>query len=144
MATAQVPPRDGMMNLPDAVGEGGVLLGSRCRDCGERFFVIRGICENCQSTALEDIQLSDSGTLYAFSVMYYPPPPPYRGPEPFSPFGIGWVELPEGLVIYCLLTENDPQKLKVGMAMELTFSAFAKDEQGRDIIVPLFAPQAVA
>jgi uncharacterized OB-fold protein len=141
MATAQVPIRDGMMKLPGEAGNGGALLGSRCFDCGERFFVMRDICEHCQSTRLEEIQLSKTGTLYAFSVMYYPPPPPYQGGEPFSPFGIGWVELPERLVIYSLLSENNPQKLAVGMEMELIFSVFAKDEHGNEIIVPQFAPR---
>ncbi len=142
MTFAQIPVRNGMMELRDGVEA--TLLGSQCCDCGERFFVVRQICEHCQGTQLEDIQLSDTGKLYAFSVMYYPPPPPYRGPEPFVPFGIGWVELPEGIVIYSLLTENDPQKLAVGMEMKLTFSTFAEDEKGNEIIVPRFAPcQAV-
>ncbi|MBT4519100.1 MAG: DNA-binding protein [Halieaceae bacterium] len=141
MTIAQVSLRDGMMKLPGEAGEKGTLLGSRCGNCGERFFVIREICESCQSTSLEDIQLSATGSLYAFSVMYYPPPPPYRGPDPFVPFGIGWVELPEGLLVYLPLTESNPRKLQVGMKMDLTFGVFTEDEQGNDIIVPLFAPR---
>lgn len=141
MAIAQVPIRDGMMTLPGEAGNEGALLGSRCPDCGEQFFVIREICEHCQSTQLEGIQLSKTGRLFAFSVMYYPPPPPYRGDEPFRPFGIGWIELPEGLVIYSLLSENDPTKLSVGMEMELHFKVFTTDEQGNEIIVPQFSPR---
>lgn len=137
----QIPITTGMMNLPGASGKNGALLGSKCRDCGEKYFIVRTICENCQSTSLEDITLSDTGTLYAFSVMYYPPPPPYVPADPFVPFGIGWVELPEGIVVYSLLTENDPQKLHVGMELKLTFSEFGQDASGNRIVVPMFTPR---
>ena len=136
----QIPIKEGMMKLPHAPGEKGGLIGCKCRKCGARYFVLRDICENCQSQDLQEITLSDTGKLYAFSVMYYPAPPPYKPPDPFVPFGIGWVELPEGLVIYSLLSENDPKKLRVGMKMELTFSKFDKDKDGNDIVVPMFKP----
>jgi uncharacterized OB-fold protein len=72
--------------------------------------------------------------------MYYPAPPPYKPANPFVPFGIGWVELPEGLVVYSLLTENDASKLKVGMKLELIFNKFTEDKDGNDVIVPMFKP----
>jgi len=136
----QIPIREGMFTLPDGPDEESRLIGSQCNSCGQRFFITRKICENCQSTKLEQINLSSQGKLYAFSVMYYPPPPPYQAPDPFVPFGVGWVELPEGVVIYCQLTENDPQKLRTGMELKLIVSTFGRDEDGNDILVPMFAP----
>lgn len=136
----QIPIKEGMMKLPQSPADKGSLIGCKCRKCGERFFVKREICENCQSQDLEEITLSDRGKLYAFSVLYYPAPPPYKPPTPFVPFGIGWVKLPEGIVIYSLLTENDPAKLKVGMDMELTFSKFDEDKDGNDVMVCMFKP----
>jgi uncharacterized OB-fold protein len=138
----QVPIKEGMMKLPASPADKGSLIGCKCRKCGEKFFVKRDICENCQSQDLEEITLSDKGKLYAFSVMYFPPPPPYKPANPMVPFGIGWVELPEGLVIYSLLTENDAKKLKVGMKMELTFNKFDQDKDGNDIMVYMFKPVA--
>lgn len=140
IAKKQLPIKDGMMRLPQSPTDKGSLIGCKCRKCGELFFVNRSICENCQSTNLEEMTLSGTGKLYAFSVMYYPAPPPYKPADPFVPFGVGWVELPEGLVIYSLLTENDASKLKVGMKMELEFNKFAEDKDGNDIIVPMFKP----
>jgi uncharacterized protein len=136
----QLPIKEGMMKLPQSPADKGSLIGSKCQKCGELFFVKRDICENCQGKDLEEIALSDTGKLYAFSVMYYPAPPPYKPANPFVPFGIGWVELPEGLVIYSLLTENDAKKLKIGMEMQLVFNKFAEDKDGNDLIVPMFKP----
>jgi len=44
------------------------------------------------------------------------------------------------MVLYSLLTENDPKKLKVGMEMELTFEKFGEDKDGRDVMICKFKP----
>jgi uncharacterized protein len=139
-AKKQIPIKEGMMKLPQSPTDKGSLVGCKCRKCGQLFFVKRDMCENCQSQDLEEIILSSTGKLYAFSIMYYPAPPPYKPANPFVPFGIGWVELPEGLVVYSLLTENDASKLKVGMNLELIFNKFSEDKDGNDVIVPMFKP----
>jgi uncharacterized OB-fold protein len=139
-AKKQIPIKEGMMKLPQSPTDKGSLIGCKCRKCGQLFFVKRDMCENCQSQDLEEITLSGTCKLYAFSVMYYPAPPPYKPANPFVPFGIGWVELPEGLVVYSLLTENDASKLKVGMKLELIFNKFTEDKDGNDVIVPMFKP----
>ena len=136
----QVPLMDGMMKLPASSGDGGNLVGSKCRKCGELFFIKRDICENCQSQDIEEIALSKKGKLYAFSVMFYPAPPPYKAPDPFVPYGLGWIELPEGLILFSLLTENDPKKLKVGMEMELVFEKLEDDKDGNEVFVYKFRP----
>ena len=136
----RVPLMDGMMRLPGAAGGKGQLLGSKCRKCGELFFIKRDLCENCQSPDLEETALSTTGKLYAFSVMFYPAPPPYKPPDPFVPYGLGWIELPEGLVLFSLLTENDPNKLKVGMQMELVFEKLEDDKDGNEVMVYKFRP----
>ncbi len=136
----QVPFKEGMMVLPTSDGDRGNLLGSKCKKCGEQFFIRRDICENCQGRELEDILLGNRGKLYAFSVMFYPAPPPYKPPDPFIPYGLGWIEMPGGTVLYSLLTENDPKKLKVGMDMELVFDKFGQDKEGNDIMICKFKP----
>ncbi len=136
----QVPLLDGMMKLPAFPGDTGHLIGCKCRKCGELFFIRREICENCQGQELEEIALSKKGKLYAFSVMFYPAPPPYKPPEPFVPYGLGWIELPEGIVLFSLITENDPKKLIVGMEMELLFDKLEEDKDGNDVMVYKFQP----
>jgi uncharacterized OB-fold protein len=138
----QVPFKEGMMVLPQSPDDRGNLLGSRCKKCGEQFFIKREICENCQGRELEEILLGNKGKLYAFSVMYYPAPPPYKPPDPFVSYGLGWIEMPGGTVLYALLTENDPKKLKVGMDMELVFDKFGEDKEGNEIMICKFKPVA--
>ena len=38
------------------------------------------------------------------------------------------------------LKESDPEKLNIGMPMELVFDKFMEDEEGNDIISFSFAP----
>ena len=141
IAKKRVPLMEGMMKLPQSPGDKGHLIGSKCRSCGELFFIKREMCENCQSQDLEEIALTNTGKLYAFSVMFYPAPPPYKPPEPFVPYGLGWIELPEGLVLFSLLSENDPKKLKVGMEFELIFEKLEEDKDGNDVMVYKFQPK---
>jgi uncharacterized OB-fold protein len=50
--------------------------------------------------------------------------------------------MPGGTVLYALLTENDPKKLKVGMDMELVFDKFGEDKEGNEIMICKFKPVA--
>ena len=86
--------------------------------------------------------MSRHGTLWTWTVQAFPPPvPPYRGPvQDFVPFGVGYVELPEGLRVQGRLTVNDAARLKIGMAMELVLEPFGADAQGRTVQGFAFAP----
>lgn len=137
---SRIPVREGMLRLPRSPRDRGALLGSRCRACGELFFIRRSLCECCQAQDLEDVTLASRGRLHSFSVMYYPAPPPYAAPDPFVPYGVGWIELPDGLVIYSLLTENDPAKLRTGMDMELVIEPFRVDAAGNEVMTCRFRP----
>lgn len=139
-AEKQVLIKEGMIKLPTKPGEQPSLLGSKCRSCGETYFIRRSRCEQCQSDDLEHIELSRRGKLYSYSIMYYPAPPPYKPSDPFVPYGLGWIELPEGLTVLSHLTENDPNKLRVGMEMELIMEKLEEDEAGNEVIYYKFRP----
>ena len=62
--------------------------------------------------------------------------------DDFVPFGVGYIELPEGLRVQGRLTVNDAAQLKIGMPMELTLEPFGRDEAGREVLVYAFAPVA--
>lgn len=136
----QVPIKEGMIKLPASPDEQPCLLGSKCLACGETYFVRRSRCEQCQSDNLEHIELSRKGKLYSYSIMYYPAPPPYKPPDPFIPYGLGWIELPEGLAVMSHITENDPEKLHVGMEMELIVDKLEEDEAGNEVMYYKFRP----
>ena len=60
--------------------------------------------------------------------------------ETFKPYGGGYIELEGQVRVESRLTESDPEKLKIGMPMELVFDKFLEDEEGNDIISFAFAP----
>jgi uncharacterized protein len=80
--------------------------------------------------------LSRRGTLWAWTAVTAPPPG-YKGEVPF---GVGVVELPEGVRVITRLTESDPTALLEGQAMELRIVPLHRDEEGRDVVTYAFAP----
>src|SRR5258708_23408770 len=62
------------------------LVGSRCRECGTYFFPAESaFCRNpgCSSTQLHETPLSNTGTLWSYTVNHYPPPPPSLAEPPY-------------------------------------------------------------
>jgi uncharacterized OB-fold protein len=56
------------------------------------------------------------------------------------PFGVGYVELPGELRVETRLTEHDPERLRVGMEMELAIVPFGTDEDGNERVTFAFRP----
>lgn len=72
-------------------GAAGVrLLGSRCRDCGARFFPTRQVCFACTGRKLEETLLGPEGRLYSYTTVHV-------APERMTPYTIGYVDLDEGV-----------------------------------------------
>ncbi|MFC1532229.1 Zn-ribbon domain-containing OB-fold protein [Thermodesulfobacteriota bacterium] len=116
------------------------LLGHKCSSCGEIFFPGKnnGICTNCRSTDLEEIELNSRGKIHTCTVvMLRPPGGYYRGDVPYS---IGWVELEEGVLVETLFTGCDPEEVHVGMDVELTFEKLHDDEESNEVITYKFQP----
>jgi uncharacterized OB-fold protein len=139
MAAKQIPIQEGLFTWPS---EAPRLLGSRCRECGQVGFPSQASCPACTSTRTEEIPLSPRGTLWTFTVQRFPPPsPPFVGDrEGFEPFGVGYVELPEGVRVEARLTESDPDRLAIGMDMELVIEPFDTDAAGNQRMIFAFAP----
>ena len=116
------------------------LLGSRCKDCDEVFFVVRNFCEQCQSRNLSTIELSQKGKLWSHTIVRTSPRPPYVFADSFQPFAVGWVSLPEGLRILASLTDCDIDKLRPGMNVELVVKPLYKDSEGYEVVTYYFKP----
>jgi uncharacterized OB-fold protein len=98
-----------------------VLVGSECVRCGTVSFPRQTSCPRCTSSDVKARQLARRGTLWSWTVQRFrPKSPPYTGPEAFEPYGVGYVELPGEVRVEARLTESDPDKLEIGMEMELT------------------------
>ena len=120
------------------------LIGSRCDDCGAKTFPSQAYCPRCTSTAMTEVLLPRTGSLWTWTVQgFRPKSPPYRGDdtlEDFEPFGIGYVDLDGELMVEARLTENDPERLAVGIAVELVIVPLCRDEDGTDVLTYAFRP----
>jgi uncharacterized OB-fold protein len=120
-----------------------VLLGSRCTNCDNHMFPRQNGCPRCMSSEQDDVELATTGTLWSWTVQAFPPKaPPYLGPvgDDFVPFGVGYVELPGEVRVEARLTEADPDRLEIGMPMELVVDTLGNDDDGNEIITYAFAP----
>ena len=117
------------------------LVGSKCTSCGTYYFPETISCSNpgCREKKVERAYLSKRGRLWTFTVQHYPPPPPFKAKDPFVPYGIGLVELPENIRVAGILTEADPKKLKIGMEVELTLETMY-EEDGKEYVTWKFRP----
>jgi uncharacterized OB-fold protein len=137
----RTPLREGLFTWPSADPQ---LIASRCTACGEVAFPRQDSCPNCTGAATETIHLAGRGKLWTWTIQRFPPPkPPFAGDgETFLPFGVGYIELPEGIRIEARLTENDPEKLEIGMDMELVIEKFDTDGAGNERMSFAFRPVA--
>ena len=136
--TERVPIREGLLagSLSDIKGVS--LAGTRCSSCGETSLGKKSICPNCGRNTVQEIALSKRGVLWTYTVVRHRPPGDYKGPEPFVPFGMGLVELPEGLRVLVPI-DCDIEKLKIGL--ELQFRAYVrKDSDRREVVAFTFEP----
>ncbi|CAI9410835.1 Zn-ribbon domain-containing OB-fold protein [Nocardioides sp. T2.26MG-1] len=121
-----------------------VLLGSRCTTCGTVFFPRtggisgQGFCRNpaCSGEEFEDAELSRRGTIWSYTDAQYQPPPPYvPRTDPYEPFALAAVELPEGLVVLGQVADGyGVADLRVGAEAELVVETLYADEAGDRLI----------
>jgi uncharacterized OB-fold protein len=117
------------------------LIGSKCTSCGTVFFPpVRlkegavGFCKNpaCSGEEFSDAELSRRGRIWSYTDAQYQPPPPYiASSDPYVPFALAAVELPEGLVVLGQVADGyGVNDLKVGNEVELVVEALYADETG--------------
>ena len=138
----QVPIAEGLFSWPSPEP---ALLGSRCKNCGTATFPAARTCMACSSQDMEIEELPRRGTLWTWTVQQFMPKSPYNSgetPETFKPYGVGYVELPGGVRVEGRLTENDPEKLEIGMEMEVVFEPYRTEDNGDEVISFFFKPVA--
>ncbi len=118
------------------------LLGSRCTHCGSVLFPRADTCPYCASVDPEPIELSRRGTLWAWTAVTASPPG-YHGDVPY---GMGVVELPEGVRVIGRLTEPDPSALVTGQQMELRTVRLSGSgtQDDEEVVTYAFAPVGAA
>ena len=116
--------------------EGPQLVGSRCRSCGTTVFPRQRSCPRCTLSDNEDRLLPTHGTLWSFTVQGFPPKAPYAGP---FPYGVGYVQLGDEVIVEARLTESDPSRLRIGDPVELVIVPL-----NDDVTTFAFAPLSAA
>lgn len=136
----QVPIVEGLFSWPSS---NPALLGSRCQACGVASFPVAQSCQACCSEDVAIEELPGRGTLWTWTVQQFMPKSPYNSGETmetFRPYGVGYLELPGGVRVEGRLTENDPEKLQIGMEMEVIFDTFRTEANGDEVVSFFFKP----
>ncbi|MCU1603438.1 MAG: hypothetical protein JWO22_4147 [Frankiales bacterium] len=115
------------------------LLGSRCTTCSTIAFPkAKSFCGNpaCDGTEFEELALSNRGTVWSYTDAQYQPPPPYiPASDPYVPFALAAVELPEGLTVLGQLAAGyGVRDVRVGSPVELVVEPVYTDEEGERTI----------
>jgi uncharacterized OB-fold protein len=111
---------------PDVIGgspEEPRLIGSVCARCGTVTFPRQRSCPRCTSEDVQARELATRGELWSWTIQCFAPKaPPYLpgGVDEFEPYGVGYIELPGEVRVEARLTESDPDRLRIGMLMDLT------------------------
>jgi uncharacterized OB-fold protein len=111
------------------------LTGTRCRSCATVYFPpADGFCRNpgCAGEEFEPVELSRRGVVWSYTDAQYQPPPPYVATtDPFEPFALAAVELPEGLVVLGQVAHGyGVADLHVGGEVELVVEPLYSDDTG--------------
>jgi uncharacterized OB-fold protein len=111
------------------------LVGGICAECGAVAFPRPSSCSRCTSERIAEHLLARTGTLWSWTIQRFQPKEPYVGPEPFEPYGVGYVDLGD-VIVEGRLTSADPRELEIGLPMELAIVPFG------DMVTFAFAPSA--
>lgn len=131
MSATATPAIDGWFTT----GPEPALVGSRCTACTTVYFPpTSGFCRNpaCSGEEFERVELSRRGTVWSYTDAQYQPPAPYvPAADPYVPFALAAVELPEGLTVLGQVAEGyGVADLRVGAEVELVVETLYADETG--------------
>ena len=134
----QVPIVEGLFTYPPDEPH---LIAGHCKSCGTYFFpkgrpVHR---PGCRERDVEEVLLSNKGKLASYTWHHYQPPR-FKTEEPFTPYGIGLVDLAEGIRVVGVLTGCKFEDLKIGMDVEMVAEKLYTDEQGSERLTWKFKP----
>ena len=108
------------------------LMLPKCQDCGKISFPPRTFCPACMSLDTQWTELSGRATVHTFSVVYQNGTPGFAEEVPYV---VGYVTLDEGPQMMTNVIDVDPQKVEIGMKVEIVY----KDVMS-DLTMPYFKP----
>ena len=114
------------------------LIGGRSRLNGEIKFPMPTVSEE-----FEVVHLKREGTLWAYTVQRFPPGRPFVGvtdKATFKPFGVGYVELEDEVIVETRIVTKNLESLSLGMPMTLTLEEFDRGDGEGQVTTYAFQP----
>lgn len=92
------------------------ILGLRCPICRRVYLPPRPLCGNCHAEMREWVEVKDTGTVVAFTVVHLPILDPTTGQPRLTPYGMALIRLDGAdTALNHYLAESDLSKLRLGM-----------------------------
>jgi uncharacterized OB-fold protein/acyl dehydratase len=131
--TAAARPRPAINDDTRFFWEGAVkgeLRIQRCASCGRLRHPPGPMCPDCRSVEWDFVEASGRGQVYSFVVHHHPPIPGFQ-----TPYVVALVELEEGTRLVANLIDLEPEKVEIGMPVEVAFV-----QVDPDYTAPAFRP----
>lgn len=93
----------------------GKLMGTQCKECGEKYFPPRADCIKCMGDTVEWIEYSGRGKLHSYTRIYAAP----KGFDDISPYMLGVVDLEEGGRLIAWIEGISESEIKIGMPVKV-------------------------
>ncbi len=103
----------------------GNLVGSKCKNCGEKTFPPRADCLKCLSGDFEFVKVKSSGTLVTFTTINSAP----TGFEDMTPYTLGLVDLDGGGRLLSWFENTKFEDIKIGMKVKVIPKIFEEIEE---------------
>lgn len=110
------------------------LLIQRCSSCGHYQFYPRIICTECASRQVEWLPARGRGKVVSFTIVRQAISEAYAAEVPYV---IALIQLDEGPTMMSNVVQSDPERLAIGMPVEVVFEAWSEE-----ITMPKFRPLA--
>lgn len=136
-APSPAPIAEGLFTWPSDEPQ---LVGGVCCACGSVAFPRPPSCARCTSEDVDEHLLIRAGTLWSWTVQRFQPKEPFLGPDPFEPYGVGYVDLSGEVLVEARLTTADPAQLEIGQPVELVIIPFAASDDGTELLTFAFRP----
>lgn len=102
------------------------LIGTKCGNCNTVFFPPRSVCPKCRRMGkLEPYKLRGRGKIVSYCTVHVPA----DGFEDAVPYVLAIVELEEGPRITAQITDCNPDSVKIGDEVEVTFRQIREESQ---------------
>ncbi|MSQ48180.1 MAG: Zn-ribbon domain-containing OB-fold protein [Deltaproteobacteria bacterium] len=108
------------------------LRVQKCAACGHHQFYPRLYCTTCMSDRVEWVKTSGRATVLSYTIIYRPVTQAFAGNVPYV---VALVTLAEGPQMMTNIVGCEPEKVYIGMPVQVTF-----DDWTEDISVPKFKP----